>query len=207
MNFSEYRTLFRAGTLALILIVSLAFFTSVFPIPKTGEKFFALALLGSEEMAEKYFPNDNSTILLNEEVDWYVVVYNYVPAVQYVSVLVKLINSTISSPDSVNCTPAPDSYEIMNFSVFLTYEKSATARFVWKVADIVLHDDLVKINSVSINGVVVPSRISAVNGTNFRFVFELWWFNVTSNRFEFAWDSGLGLRCAWAQLVFNVATD
>ena len=207
MNFDEYRMLFRVVTFVLILIVSFAFFTSVFTIPKTGERFFVLALLGSGKMAENYFPNNNSTVLLNEEVSWYVEAYNYVPTVQYVSVVVKLINSTISSPDSVNCVPSPASYEIMNFSVFLTYEKSMLIPFVWKVSAIAIHDDLVEINSINFNGVVVPSRIGAMNGTNFRLVFELWQFNTTSNQFEFAWDSGFGLRCAWVQMVFDVATE
>lgn len=203
MNFYEYRTLFRVVTLALLLIVSFAFFTSVFPIPETGERFFALALLGSGKMAENYFPRNNSTLMLNEEIKWYVEVYNYVPAIQYLCVAIKLINSSIAGPDSVNCVPSSSNYELMNITTFLTYGRSVMVPFVWKLSNVTLNGNSYVINQIRINNVTLPTNIRAINGTSFRFVFELWQFSNTSRSFQFAWESGFGLRCAWTQLLFD----
>ena len=76
-------------------------------LPRRGEPFMALAVLGEEGMAEKYYPGDDPDIELGEEVRWTLYLYNHMGEARYVAVRVKLLNSTMLAPNSTSCSPSP----------------------------------------------------------------------------------------------------
>ena len=62
-----------------------------------------------------------------------------------------------------------------------------------------------EIGPVEIDGNAIPVQHSvAMNGYNFRFVFELWYYDVSSNQLVFAWQTPTVVRTAWTQIWFNV---
>jgi len=162
-----------------------------------------LSLLGKEKTAEDYYSNNDPSILRLKEMQWYILVQNFMQKVQYVLVKVKVLNSTMTRPDAVTCTPSPQQ-AIMNFSVFLTDSQSSIIPFFWEVADYSLQRESLVLERLIINGTPVTLRISGVNGLNFFIVFELWYFYSAREEFRFDWDTPLGFRCAWNQMLFNV---
>jgi len=206
MNLKEYRTLFALVGIGLILVTTFAFFSTVFPYPTTAERFFVLGLLGKDKTAENYYPNDDPNIRGLEEMQWYVFVQNFMQEVQYVLVKVKVLNSTMTLPDAVACTPSPENV-IMNFSVFLTNGRSSTIPFFWHIANYSLQGEPLIVERLVINSMPVSLKVGAVNGSSFRMMFEVWYYDPVIEDFRFEWDSGFGLRCAWNQMLFNVAIE
>ncbi|MDH5266409.1 MAG: hypothetical protein OEW62_01880 [Candidatus Bathyarchaeota archaeon] len=206
MNLKEYRTLFALVGIGLILITTFAFFSTVFPYPVTAERFFVLGLLGRDKTAENYYPNDDPNIRGFEKVRWYVFVQNFMLEAQYVLVKVKVLNSTMTLPDAVACTPSPEQ-AIMNLSVFLTNGQSSTIPFSWYLTNYSLHGESLIIERLVTNGISISLNVGAVNGSNFRLIFEVWYYDPAIEEFRFEWDSSFGLRCAWNQMLFNVAVE
>ena len=206
MKLKEYRTLFAAVGIGLILITTFAFFSTVFPYPTTAERFFVLGLLGRDMTAENYYPNDDPNIHGFEEVQWYVFVENFMQEAQYVLVKVKVLNSTMTLPDAVACTPSLGQ-AIMNFSVFLTNDQSLMIPFLWHIANYSLQGESLILERLVVNGMPAGLNVSGVNGSIFRIIFEVWYYDPAVEDFRFEWDSGFGLRCVWNQMLFKVAIE
>lgn len=206
MNLEEYRILFASVGIGLMLTSTFAFFSIFFPYSMTGERFFVLGLLGKDRTAENYFANDDSNIRYMEEMQWYVFVQNFMQEAQYILVKVKVLNSTMTRPDMVACTPSLE-HAIMNFSVFLTSGQSLMIPFFWHVANYSLQGESLIVERLVIKSMSVSLNVSAVNGSNLSVIFEVLHYDPVIENFRFEWDSGFGLRCAWNQMFFNVAVE
>jgi len=102
VNLEEYRILFAAASLVLILIVTVPVVAMVVPIPRSSASFSELWLLGPGHMAEGYPFN----VGVGGEYSVFVGVGNHMGCSEYYRVYVKFRNSTQPLPDINNSMPS-----------------------------------------------------------------------------------------------------
>lgn len=188
--------------ISLNLILGMLTYVTITPRPK--EKFFQLYVLGENRMAEKYYPNDNPTITLNQPVKWFLGVTNLMGSTQYIIVKVKLGNSTLNPPNESNYTESPLP-TITEFRHILLDNETWEFDFKWFIERTEAKSGMLYISSININNANAPiSGVGAENGSNFRLIFELWSYDVPSKQFILGWYDGEERRVNWLQLWFNV---
>lgn len=174
--------------------------------PRPYEQFFQLYVLGSNRSAGNYYPNGDPNIRLGDTVVWYVGVTNSMGNVQLVTIRVKLGNETVMSPSNNQTQPSPAPL-ITEFKRFIKNNETLETQFAWRILNVTAVENSTRILELGINGEtyrLVDS--SASNGYNFRFIFELWTWQVESNSFQFGWSAGAQRRAAWLQIWFNMTS-
>ena len=171
--------------------------------PRAEEHFFANWILGSQGLVANYYPNNNPNIGVREEVRWTLGVYNHMGSLQYVVLRVKLLNSTMTSPNDTLDQPSP-SPAILEFARVLVNNETWSIPFVWEILNSTVAGGRVIITSLSINQTSLRGQFaSAVSGYNFRFVFELWYYDATKNDLAFSWRTDGQVHVVWTQIWFN----
>jgi len=174
--------------------------------PPSSEQFYAMYILGSTGLAEHYYPNDNPNLPISHEVNWTLGVYNHMGSLEYVIVRVKLLNSTITSPDELTGTPSPVQ-EIFEFSRILVDNETWSIPFVWEILNLTRQGSSLQITEMAINQTLVSGVLgSAISGINFRLVFELWFYEPNANSLTFSWISGGTSHSVWTQIWFNATS-
>jgi len=186
------------------IIFSMLAYVAVTPRPK--EQFFQLYVLGETRMAERYYPDDNPNIPVGRSVQWYLGTTNFMGSIEYVVIKVKLGNSTIKAPDDVNYLPSPAPV-LMEFRRVLMDNETWEFPFAWIIGEIVEDGNTTRATVLVVNvknGVEVRrGNVSALNGHNFRVIFELWTLDPASEDLIFGWRTGGERRAAWLQVWFN----
>jgi uncharacterized membrane protein len=171
--------------------------------PPPTEHFFAMWVLGPNGLAEDYYPNNDSTLTIGEPVNWTLGVYNHMRGLEYVLVRVKLLNSTISSPDELTGTPSP-APEIFELRRILVDNETWSIPFVWEIQNITRQGQVLAVTRMSINQTLLSGNLgSAILGNNFRLVFELWFYDQNSGNLTFSWNSAGSQHSVWTQIWFN----
>lgn len=171
--------------------------------PAPSEQFFAMWILGSNGLAENYYPNNNSTLTAREPVNWTLGVYNHMNGLEYVVLRVKLLNASLSSPDELNGTPSPVP-EIFEFSRILLNNETWSIPFAWEILTLTQQGRSVLVTGLSINQTLLKGNLgSSVSGLNFRLVFELWSYDETGGNLLFSWSANGNNRSVWTQIWFN----
>ena len=170
--------------------------------PWPQEQFFAMWILGSEGLAERYYPNDDPNLRIGEEVNWTLGIYNHMGSLQYVVIRVKLLNSTIASPDDFSGRPSPVS-PILEFTRVLVDNETWSVPFKWRIESLSVRGKSLLVTELSINRVSFSGElVAASSGHNYRFVFELWFYDMASNDFTFSGGTSTR-RSVWTQVWFN----
>ena len=203
MSLDDWHLVFVSVCMVLVLAACVPVVMAY--LPERNEPFMALAVLGDEGMAEKYYPGDDPNIEVGEEVRWTLYLYNHMGEARYVAVRVKLLNSTMLAPNSTSCTPsaAPVVYETRRV---LLDNETLLYPLDWGLLEVGGEGDLVSIEGLMINGGSLQTGVEAVHGYNFRVVLELWVYEEASEDLTFGWASGEESRCAWNQIWFNVTS-
>lgn len=201
MNPEDYRTLFVSVCLVLMLVSTIPVVSMV--LPRSVEPFFAMGVLGEGGMAEHYYPGDDPNIRVGSLVRWYLCVYNHMGCAQYVAVRVKVLNSTLPGPDSIECVPSGVP-AFLEFRRVLVRNETWWFPFYWSISEVTVEGDSVFITQLVVNNVTLGLNAYATDGFNFRVVFELWVYDEASGDFGFAWRSGQEDRCVWLQIWFNL---
>ena len=203
MSLDDWYLVFVSVCLVLVLAVCSPLVMAY--LPRRGEPFFALAVLGEEGMAEHYYPGDDPLIEVGEEVRWTLYLYNHVGEAQYVAVRVKLLNSTMLAPNSTSCSPSPVPvvYEVRRV---MMDNETWLYPFSWSIEDVEPVGDFLEIKQLSMNGGSIGTRAVSEGGSNFRFIIELWVHDEDFEDFRFDWRYGDELRCAWNQVWFNATS-
>jgi len=169
--------------------------------PSPGEPFFAIWVLGRDGLLEDYFPQNDSNLTIAENVTWAIGVYNHMGALEYVSLQVKLLNSTMIGPSDTSASTAP---AIIEFDRVLTENETWTMPFVWEISSMNMTRGTAEVTGIVVNGNALSGNLAqAVNGYNLRLVFEVWYFDEASNGLAFSWESSAGMRTSWVQVWFN----
>jgi len=185
VNLEDYRILFIVATLGLSLVAASPALSAVVPFSGGSERFSEFWLLGPWHMAEGY-PFD---VGVNETYSVFVGVGNHMGSSEYYRVYVKFRNSSQPLPDIDNAVPSslPALYE---FRFFVGDGETWESRLNFGFEDVFLDGDSVFVGGVVINGVVFGVDSSAswdseYSGFYFQLFFELWRYDLTSQRFEY----------------------
>jgi len=185
MNLDEYRTVFVAASLVLVLIVAAPTVGLIVPFPRGGEAFSELWLLGPKRMAEDYPFN----VRINDTYRVFVGVGNHLGISSYYLIYVKFRNSTQPLPNVTASQPSPLA-PLYEFRAFVTDGDAWEKPFKLIVLEASRSDDSTVINRLAVNDVVLDVNFStswdsAHNGFYFQLFFELWLFNVNTQSFQY----------------------
>ena len=185
MNLEDYRILFIVATLGLSLVVASPALSAVVPFEGGSERFSELWLLGPWHMAEGY-PFD---VGVNETYSVFVGVGNHMGSSEYYRVYVKFRNSSQPLPDIDNAVPS-SLLALYEFRFFVGNGETWESLLNFGFEDVFLDGDSVFVGGVVINGVVFGVDSSAswdseYSGFYFQLFFELWRYDLTSQRFEY----------------------
>jgi len=179
LKLDEFRILFLVAGLVLTLIAASPAL-SLISLPRSGERFSELWLLGPEHKAENYPFNVRNM----KQYRIYVGVGNQLGELAYYAVYVKFRNQTQQLPNSKMSEPSPLP-PLYEFRFVLSDGK------VWEAPlTFTIEGNFSLVQNISINGIVFPvNRISTWdsdrNGFYYQMFFELWLYNMTSKSFQY----------------------
>jgi uncharacterized membrane protein len=190
-----------AFTAIVIVLASGVGYTVLRPPP--SEQLYAMYILGSNGLAEHYYPNDNPNLTIGEPINWTIGIYNHMGSLQYVVVRVKLLNSTLPSPDELTGVPSSVA-PLLEYARVLVDNETWSIPFVWRIMSVSQNLGELMITGMSINQTTISGNlIRAVSGHNYRLVFELWFYDKSTNDLAFSWRTQNTQHSVWTQIWFN----
>jgi hypothetical protein len=191
--------------LTFLILFEAVVYTATTPRPQ--EKFFELYVLGLNKSANGYYPNNSSFIVIREPVTWYVAVHNQMGSIQFIDLRLKLGNQTINPPNDTTASPSSAPL-VTEFKGFIPDNGTWEFPFVWQVLNYTKasgghsHVELLIGNATYF--LQNAPGCSSLSSCKFRFIFELWTWNIESDSFQMGWWSGDQQEIAWLQLWFNL---
>lgn len=189
----------------LVVFISLAtiFTSATFYIisPKPTQSYMGFGVY-SQQGLQGYVPG-NMTITPPQTLNWNLTVANRTGREQFIMVIVRIGNSTTFSPNVTSpATPLP---ELGRLDRFVGDGETSNINFTWTVESTNQTGDLVFLN-LQINGQSVSSApIGSVSGSNFRLIFELWTFDLSSGSFEYGYPGEFAQIGTWLQVWFSTS--
>lgn len=184
--------------LILVIAVLVRFY------PKYEEEFIAMGVLGEKVTASNYFPNNSSTIQVNVLVKWHLYLYNHMYSSKNITVMVKLLNSTVFEPNDAYRTSSPVP-SFLNISLRLLSDETRILPFYFAINEAIQVNGSVKVTWIRVNNSSFPVAASALNGQPFRMVFELWSFDEGSKGYVYSWVPVKDSKPVWNRILFNVS--
>ena len=203
MYFGKNKSILIIGTVVLLLIIVVAVISTFWP--KYEERFFELGLLGKDQTADGYFPNNNSTIQLGSQISCYLYIHNHMGDFQEVSIRVKLLNSTIGVPNDREHRPSPVT-PFAEFPLSLSLNETLIVPFSWSILEMDSQNSSVILKRLMVNEKTVEVEAAASSDSFFRIVFELWVYDQSSREYKFGWKSGNEFFSASLNIGFDVGS-
>lgn len=193
MNLDDYRTIFTATTLVLMLIATSPTLAMIVHVPKASEPFSELWVLSPNHTLEDYPYN----ITLSEQATFFVGVANHLGRSAYYMVYVKLRNQSQPLPDANTTTPSPVS-PLYEFHLFLQDGEMWENSVSFAILNATRANNTAILERVSINDVFFEGNYTAdldaqKHGFFYQLFFELWLYDTSlrtfqyHNRFGSAW--------------------
>ncbi len=189
----------------LVVFISLAtiFTSATFYIisPKPAQSYMGFGVY-SQQGLQGYVPG-NMTITPPQTLNWNLTIANRTGREQFIMVIVRIGNSTTFSPNVTSpATPLP---ELGRIDRFVSDGETSNINFTWTVESTNQTGDLVFLN-LRINGQSVSSApIGSVSGSNFRLIFELWTFDLSSGSFQYGYPGEFAQIGTWLQVWFSTS--
>ena len=185
MNLEEYRLIFAAGTLALMLLVASPALSLSLDFPDGEAKFSEFWILGPNHMMADY----PFAVQVNQTYNFFVGVQNHLHSTIHYLVYVKLRNQTQALPDDLNSTPSPLP-PLYEYHVFIKDGETWESPLVFGILRGSRVGDSTLVSDVSINDVVVSVNASATqdsehNGFYYQLFLELWLYDTPSQNYRF----------------------
>ena len=192
-----------ATYLVVFLSLTTIFTSATFYIisPKPVQSYMGFGIY-SQQGLQGYVPG-NMTITPPQTLNWNLTVANRTGREQFLMVIVRIGNSTTFSPNVTSpATPLP---ELGRLDRFVGDGETSNINFTWTVESTNQTGDLVFLN-LQINGQSVSSApIGSVSGSNFRLIFELWTFDLSSGSFEYGYPGEFAQIGTWLQVWFSTS--
>jgi len=197
----RYTLIFAA--IATIVTSGVAYRT-LYPPP--SEQFFAMWILGSHGLAENYYPDDNPNLMVGSQMNWTLGVYNHMGSIEYVVIRVKILNATLPSPDDLTGKPSPIP-PILEFTRVLLDNETWSLPFPWKILNVTQTAKGFVLTGLLIDQKPFSGELAmAVSGFNYRFIFELWFYDQETKDLAFSWRTNNLQHSVWTQIWFNATT-
>jgi len=185
MNLEEYRTVFVAGSLVLMLIVAAPALSLIVAFPGGSERFSELWLLGPTHMAEDYPFN----VTIGEDEQIFVGVGNHMGRSAYYIIYVKLRNQTQAAPNSTISAPSPLA-PLYEFRAFVADGETWEVPVVFSFFEASRDGNSSTVKKISINDVVFmvdyPCMWDSENvGFFYQLFFELWMYDDAGSSFRY----------------------
>ena len=203
MKWDKYQGLFGLFIVCTLTLASV--YILVYSWPKYEERFIAMGILGRNGKAEDYYPKNDSSIQVGDQVYWYIYVYNHWDKVQNVSIMVKILNSTTPPPNDLKDESSPAS-PILEIRLLLNENETRLVPFFWHVEDAEIRKNVTVINKLVINEKTISLNVYGKPDSFFRIIFELWIFNEETGSFEYGWHSKEIHYCVWNGMRFDVTS-
>jgi uncharacterized membrane protein len=172
--------------------------------PAEPEEFFHIYMLDQDGGTTAFFPDNNSNLTVATELTWRIGVRNFMQDSQYISLRIKMGNSTTPHPNQTTCTPTPHS-ALYEYRRVLGSNQTMEHNVTWTVLTATSRQNT-QILDLELNDHLLLQAIEAVNGVKYRMIIELWVYNPNISDFEWGWEVPSGRSCAWTQIWFNVTT-
>jgi hypothetical protein len=125
-------------------------------------------------------------------------------SLEYVAVRVKLLNSTLPNPNDTLGEPSPAPV-ILEFAQVLLNNQTWSIPFDWEISNYTIRGGNTVITGLLVNLSPYHGRFATANlGLGFRFVFELWFYDIQTNNLAFSWTTNGRPTDSWTQIWFNV---
>jgi hypothetical protein len=149
-----------------------------------AQEFIAWGVFSPSGTLSNYFSGSEANVTVGRSLDWHFAITNRMGSIQYVQVVYRLGNSTSASP---NATFSGDTVpQLGNSSIFIPNAKTVILNFTWSITSRTSQGGLIFVN-MTINGQKISPSVGAIGGQGFRFFFELWTYDVTSNSFQYGY--------------------
>ena len=199
LSIKEYKPIIILGVF-LVAVIGFIYVVSLY-WPKYEEYFFELGLLGKEGKAEGYFPSDDSTIHIGTPMSWNIYVHNHMGSKQWVSIKVRILNSTMQAPDDREHEPSPEPC-VLEIPFSLSVDETVLVPYSWSILDAEYRNGTV-IYSIIVNNEIYDISLSD-NSTRFRYVFEIWVYDELLDDYSFGWYSKGEFYSASVYIWFNL---
>ena len=186
-------------TIVLVLLISLF----VFLWPRSETSFLEIGLLGKDKLARDYFPNNNSTITVGDQIDWHIYIHNHIDGNQNILLKLKLVNFTLNLPGASELNYS-EQYTFFEIPMSLLVDETQIIPIYWNLLEIDNYAGFVTLKRININGEIVHLENITSNNSFFRMIFELWIFNEETQRYEFGWKNGNDLSYASVNMAFRI---
>jgi len=186
MNLDEYRTVFVAGSLVLMLIATIPTVSLIMVVSSGGgERFSELWLLGPNHMAEDYPFN----VGVNETYRVFAGVGNHMGSSSYYLVYAKFRNQTQPVPDVMASEPS-SLPSLCEFRFFVADGETWESLLTFAFQNVSLQGDSVLVGNVSINDATFSVNSYSMwdsenQGFYYQLFFELWLYDITSRSFQY----------------------
>ncbi|MDQ3868143.1 MAG: hypothetical protein M3250_01135 [Thermoproteota archaeon] len=178
---------------------------------RPDERFLSLSTLGKNDTTSDYFPSTNNNtnlVLTGQKLSWHIYVYNHAEGAEYVSVRIKLLNSTNAAPDADNSGGA-SGQALYEFRRLLARNSSWTIPLDWMISNVSTEDPdqrYVTIKGLDINDYHIGGlNVTSLQGKDFRMIIELWRYDMQKKAFVFqGFPENDNNRSAWNQIWFNL---
>src|SRR5712692_7694444 len=140
-----------------------------------SQEFLAWGIFSPSGTLSNYFSGAEANVPANKTLSWHFAITNQMGSIQYVRIVYRLANSTSANPNAT--VPGSTVPPLGNSSIFIPNEQTGFVNFTWSITSKSSRGGMVFIN-LRINGQQVSSPVGAVGGQGFRFLFELWTYDV-----------------------------
>jgi hypothetical protein len=162
-----------------------------YAITKRGsEEFISLSVLGKEMTFSNYYNSNDKSVKVNETLQWYIMVYNRMSASEYISIRVKIANSTdIETP------------YIFEHRYLIKRNSTYTIPFKWSIKSVEYDSSYIIIKSVMINDQEVSTSIKSIKDKDLRMLIELFRYDISKDSFEPVKNNKEVLNQIWFRVV------
>ncbi|OLE90904.1 MAG: hypothetical protein AUF79_07810 [Crenarchaeota archaeon 13_1_20CM_2_51_8] len=182
----------------LILVVSFAAISSAATFfilsPRASQPFMAMGVYSRTGLLGYLEPATNSSITSGKPVNWTLSVTNNMGSAQFVTIIVRLANSTLSSSNSTTPSNFP---EIVTHERFIRDGSTTSINFNWTIQSVTPQQGG-KLLHLQVEGEPI-----VMAGDNFRWIFELWTYDLICRCFHYGYGPQSASTGVWLQVWFN----
>ncbi|TMI25225.1 hypothetical protein E6H36_06865 [Candidatus Bathyarchaeota archaeon] len=195
----------RKAVVFLVLFVSFSLVygsaTYYFLSQRALQPFMGFAVYSETGSLSRYVNGSSLSVPFNQTVHWNLQVTNMMGSVQFARVVARLGNSSTTSPTASRPGDAP---VVGVLERFVATGATENMNFNWTILSTNKVGQQVSVRLRVNGGSPVSPPVSASRlGQDFRLLFELWMYELSSDTFQYGWRGSSSRVGTWLQVWFN----